>query len=266
MAAGARVLMLTPVKDAEEFLERYFANLRGLAYPHELLSLGMLESDSEDATWARLEEERPRLKREFRSVTLCRRDFGYRIPPGRSRWSASLQIGRRAALARSRNHLLFRALQDEDWVLWLDVDVIEYPADIIETLLAPGRDIVTPNCVRTPGGKSYDLNAWRDRGRLHLHDLRAEGDLVPLDAVGGTMLLVRADVHRGGLIFPPFLYGRSNPRARHFNHFVTIYRPWRVLEGDHRGEIETEGLAMMAHDMGYQCWGMPNVEVIHHNA
>jgi len=29
-----------------------------------------------------------------------------------------------------------------------------------------------------------------------MNDLRAEGDLVPLDSVGGTMLLIRADVHR----------------------------------------------------------------------
>ena len=29
------------------------------------------------------------------------------------------------------------------------------------------------------------------------------------------------------------------------------------------GEIETEGLAMMARDMGYQCWGLPDFEIIH---
>jgi peptide chain release factor subunit 1 len=29
------------------------------------------------------------------------------------------------------------------------------------------------------------------------------------------------------------------------------------------GEIETEGLAMMARDMGYQCWGLPGFEVVH---
>jgi hypothetical protein len=226
----------------------------------------MLESDSEDRTWQRLDEERCRLETEFRRVTLCRRDFGYRIPPGRKRWAADLQVERRAALARSRNHLLFRALRDEEWVLWLDADVIEYPRDIIEVLLGAGKDIVTPNCVRVPGGRSYDRNAWRDRGRLHLDDLRSEGDLVRLDSVGGTMLLVRADLHRDGLIFPPFLYGRSNPRARRFNGFVSIYRPWRLLEGVHRGEMETEGLAMMAYDMGHECWGMPNVEVIHQHA
>ena len=29
------------------------------------------------------------------------------------------------------------------------------------------------------------------------------------------------------------------------------------------GELETEGLGIMAIDMGYQCWGMPNLEVLH---
>jgi hypothetical protein len=30
-----------------------------------------------------------------------------------------------------------------------------------------------------------------------------------------------------------------------------------------RGEIETEGLGLMAFDMGHLCWGMPDEEVIH---
>jgi peptide chain release factor subunit 1 len=29
------------------------------------------------------------------------------------------------------------------------------------------------------------------------------------------------------------------------------------------GELETEGLGIMAGDMGYQCWGMPNLEILH---
>jgi len=39
---------------------------------------------------------------------------------------------------------------------------------------------------------------------------------------------------------------------------------WR--EKPFRGEIETEGLGIMAHDMGYECWGLPNLEVIHRDA
>lgn len=61
--------------------------------------------------------------------------------------------------------------------------------------------------------------------------------VVRLDAIGGAVLLVRGDLHRQGLVFPPF--------------------PFR-----HR--IETEGLSMMALDMGVLSWGMPLLEVIHH--
>jgi hypothetical protein len=31
-----------------------------------------------------------------------------------------------------------------------------------------------------------------------------------------------------------------------------------------QGEIETEGLGLMASDMGYQCWGMPNLRILHY--
>ena len=35
--------------------------------------------------------------------------------------------------------------------------------------------------------------------------------------------------------------------------------------GDGMGEVETEGLGLMAKDMGHECWGMPNLEVVHPN-
>lgn len=150
--------------------------------------------------------------------------------------------------------------------------MVEYPPDILERLLATGKDIVQPHCVKEFGGRSFDLNAWRDKGKYHLHDLRQEGDLVRLHAVGGTMLFVRADIHREGLIFPPFLYGKRNPLIRKHNLFVRRRDLLRLgtlrnmLQGKSLGEIETEGLGMMAHDMGYECWGMPNVEIRHSDA
>jgi hypothetical protein len=60
---------------------------------------------------------------------------------------------------------------------------------------------------------------------------------VRLDGVGGGMLLVRAELHRTGLVFP-----------------VAPYR--------HR--LETEGLSMLALDMGELSWGVPGIEVVHH--
>jgi hypothetical protein len=254
-AALPRVLILTPIKDAADSLEVYFRGLSRLTYPHDHLSIGLLVNDSADES---LEHSRLRLdllRREFRRIGLWKQDFGYRLPSGVLRWPPDVQVQRRSVLAMSRNHLLFRALHDKDWVLWLDVNIVDYPPDLIERLLATGKEIVQPHCVVESGGQTFDLNAWRDYGRLHLGDLREEGDLVELDAVGGTVLLVKADLHREGLVFPTFLYGLHNGRVRQGA------RPF--LSGTVDGEIETEGLGMLARDMGYTCWGMPNLEVFH---
>jgi peptide chain release factor subunit 1 len=241
------VLILTPVKNAAHELDDYCDRVRALTYPHRLISIAFLESDSTDGTFGNLQRRLPALQREFRRVGLWKRDFDYHIPDGLPRWAPEIQVERRTILARSRNHLLSHALDDEDWVLWLDVDVVDYPRALIERLLATGRDIVQPHCVLEPGGPTFDLNGWRDHGRWHMDDLRSEGDLVELDAVGGTVLFVRADLHRDGLNFPPFPFGLPSPLAR----------PARG------GEIETEGLGIMAHAMGHRCWGMPGLEVLH---
>ncbi|HLH96347.1 MAG TPA: hypothetical protein VKW08_14630 [Xanthobacteraceae bacterium] len=251
-AATATVLILTPMKSARRHLDRYFAGLKRLTYPPGLLSLGILEGDSDDDTFAEVERRLPVACADFARYRLFKRDFGLRLPPGVPRYSPVFQIQRRTILARARNHLLFRALGDEDWVLWLDVDVIEYPPDIVETLIALGRDIVQPHCVTEYGGKTFDLNAWCDGGRKHMDDLRGTGP-VRLEALGGTMLLVRADRHRDGLVFPPFFYGA---RSR----WVRDPHP---LRGVAAGEIETEGLGIMAKDMGIECWGLPDLEILH---
>lgn len=60
---------------------------------------------------------------------------------------------------------------------------------------------------------------------------------VPLDAVGGTCTLVKAQVHRDGAIFPPFPY---------------------------QHQVETEGFAKMAKAIGYEIWGLPNYLVYHY--
>jgi hypothetical protein len=246
------------------------------------------------ATLYRLLVELPKLQTEFRSVTVFQHNFGLELGR-RDRHAMEFQLERRKMLARSRNHLLITALRDEDYVLWLDADVNSYPkgeqwtcsrafsnfvfcfiffsfnmplylsiADVIESLLSSKKQIVVPNCVMTPGGRSYDLNSWRagDKtlgndaslkaviayhdsihatrvaedaprhldvegysrsGNVYLHQMRDEGEVVRLDAVGGAMLLVDAELHRHGLMFPPFVY---------------------------RHRIETEGLSMMALDMG----------------
>lgn len=241
-----RILILTPLKDAADCLDTYVQLIQSLTYPHQLLSVGLLESDSADGTLDAAREAIAQLQDVVADARLWKRDFGYRFTPGLQRWDPVVQRERRAILARSRNHLLMLALGEQEWVLWIDVDVVAYPADIIERLLATRRNIVQPHCVLDYGGPTFDQNAWRDHGRLHLDDLRDEGEIVPLDAVGGTMLLVRADLHRDGLIFPPIPYRPGHPKAR---------------RGE--GELETEGLGILASDLGETCWGLPHLEILH---
>lgn len=325
-----RVLVLTPVKNAASHLDRFFANLAKLDYPKELISVGLLDSDSDDKpSEAMLESVRraaassrqvarfleqeglyvssgsgdgastdaagartgnstsgaarrarpsgtlavmlahvPKLLSErYRRVTVIRHDFGLKLAR-EARHGQAAQLARRAVMARSRNHLLASALREDDqFVLWVDSDLESYSPSTLLRLLGSGKQLVVPNCVMTPRGRSYDLNSWRldddglgsnatvegvraahdshhaalvkagtphllqlegygKTGHLYLHHLRErefDDQVVRLDAVGGAMLLVDAELHRQGLVFPPFVY---------------------------RHRIETEGLSMMALDMG----------------
>jgi hypothetical protein len=245
-----RVVVLTPMKDAVAFLPRYAGLLEALDWPRDRLSVGILEGDSRDDTAAQLAALRPRLETRASRVTIVSKSYGVQLPVGVPRWSPAFQLVRRKILARARNQLLFRALADEDWVLWLDVDVVSYPPDVLHRLIAAGCDLVMPRCAITPGGPAFDRNAWADKGAVTFDDSHGQ-HRIRLDAVGGTMLLVKADLHRDGLVFPPFPYGVRNPRIRD-QHPV-----WG------EGEIETEGLGIMAADMGVQGWGLVDLEILH---
>src|SRR5271163_2165819 len=153
LSDASGVLILTPVKDARDCIKGYCERVGKLTYPHGRISLGFLESDSSDTSFEELDRHLAALRKEFRRVTLSKRDFGYKIPIGVHRSADAIQTERRTILAKSRNYLLFLALKDEDWVLWLDADVIDYPPDIIERLLATGKDIVQPHCVLDYGGR-----------------------------------------------------------------------------------------------------------------
>ena len=188
------------------------------------------------------------------------------------------QKKRRAAMARARNSLLFTTIgPDTSWILWLDSDIVETPVSLIQDLASHDRSIIVPNCFQRftndkgkPEVRPYDYNSWRDSDNaqemakdMGPEDVLFEGyaemptyrtlmamlpdkntqnpdsrQIMPLDGVGGTALLVKAEVHRDGAMFPPF--------------------PFYHL-------IETEGFAKMARRLGYESWGLPNYFVYHYN-
>jgi mannan polymerase complexes MNN9 subunit len=217
------------------------------------------------------------LKNRFRSIIIERQDFEAPLASQdeSERHKMENQKARRAAMAQARNSLLFTTLGiDTSWVLWLDADIIETPPTIVQDLAAHDKPIIVPNCfqryVDSETGKSaerpYDFNSWQDSDvaqelrrnmgpddiilegysematyralMAYMSDTTDPGAEVELDGVGGTALLVRADVHRDGAMFPPF--------------------PFYNL-------IETEGFAKMARRLGWQATGLPHYKVYHYN-
>lgn len=253
---GRHILIAIPLRDAAETIDRLLDRILALRYPPTDLSLAFLEGDSIDDTFRRIQTFARLHADLFRNISVIKRDSG--VAAAQPRWAPELQRARRGHIARVRNMLIRESLGDSDWVVWIDADIVDFPDDVLTTLLSAGARIAHPNAVRVAGGESMDQNAWKierqvspeqmaphisdglyqpPKGfqRLYLSDLRYK-DVVALDSVGGTMLLVDADLHRAGLTFPE--------------------TPYRFL-------IETEAFGAVARDMGIVPIGLPNVEVVH---
>lgn len=213
-------------------------------------------------------------KDRFKSIIILRQDFEPAIETQdeSERHKLANQKARREVMAKARNSLLFTTLgPSTSWVLWLDSDIIESPPTLIQDLALHDKPLVVPNCFqryydeenKVMSERPYDFNSWQDsdvaqalgasmgpdeiivEGYAEMATYRAlmaymiseDGDPhleLPLDGVGGTALLVKADVHRDGAMFPPFS----------FYHL-----------------IETEGFAKMSKRLGWQPYGLPNYKV-----
>lgn len=149
-----KVLILTPLRDASPYLSKYFDLISSLTYPHELIDLAFLVSDSTDDTLAVLAAELNRIQQSpteglpFRSVTIVEKDFGDALVgmDVESRHGFAAQGPRRKLLGKARNYLLYSALKpDHSWVYWRDVDIVDSPEKIIEDFVDHNRDVIVPS-------------------------------------------------------------------------------------------------------------------------
>lgn len=261
-----RIAILSPVCNVREHLLHFAQELSKLTYPHHLIEVYLGEDNSKDNTYETASLAALQLKREYGFHESGA--YTFNISAGvqgsfAEKHMKSKQNERRSHLARVRNLLLKAIINKEnlDYILWIDGDVKSWPDDIIQQLLFSKADIVAPSCLfRSDGQKRiFDKNTWRETAlslkiqeslnpdellvegydtskRIFLPHLRSEGRVVPIDGVGGCVLMVKANCFRKGLIFPEMTY---------------------------KHHIETEGLAKMAKDMKFTVMGMPFVEVFH---
>lgn len=149
-----RVLILTPLRNAGNYLDKYFELVSQLTYPHHLIDLAFLVGDSDDDTLGILSMELERVqsrndKVPFHSVMIVEKDFPDKELVSMNvedRHGFKAQAPRRKTMGKARNFLLSAALKPEhSWVYWRDVDIQDSPNKILEDLIAHDRDVIVPS-------------------------------------------------------------------------------------------------------------------------
>ncbi|OXV11373.1 hypothetical protein Egran_00866 [Elaphomyces granulatus] len=274
-----RVLILTPLRDAAQFLEKHFDLLSELTYPHELIDLAFLVGDSSDDTLAVLSSELKRIQDQveskiaFRSAMIVQKDFGPVVNMDiQNRHSFEAQGPRRKAMAQARNYLLASALKsDHSWVYWRDVDIVDSPKKILEDFMAHDKDILVPNIWfhRYKDGRDiegrFDYNSWveSDKGRRLRHKLDPETVLAEgykeydtgrnwLALLGDWRKNKDEEMELDGI-------GGVSILVKADVHRSGINFPMYAFEN----QAETEGFARMAKRAGFQVIGLPNYVVWH---
>ena len=186
-----RILLCTPLRDAEPHLHMFFSHLRNFTYPHHLIDLAFLVSDSKDNTEELLsqllEQQQADLDpaQPYGEISVIHKDFGQKVNQDvESRHGFAAQAGRRKLMAQARNWLLSAALRPyHSWVFWRDADVETCPYTVLEDLMRHDKDVIVPSKILPSRGmlransatdvwrplpdwlggeQPYDLNSWQE--------------------------------------------------------------------------------------------------------
>jgi mannan polymerase II complex ANP1 subunit len=148
-----RILLCVPLRDAEPHLPMFFSHLRNFTYPHHLIDLAFLVSDSKDRTLEVLVENLEAIQASenelepYGEISIIEKDFGQKVNQDvESRHGFAAQASRRKLMAQARNWLLSAALRPyHSWVYWRDVDVETAPFTILEDLMRHNKDVIVPS-------------------------------------------------------------------------------------------------------------------------
>jgi GT2 family glycosyltransferase len=159
--------------------------------------------------------------------------------------AASSLGGRYAKEANARNQAIDKLLKPEHThVFWIDTDVVEYPPDIIEKLLAlDSENCVSPYVFIEDNDwwnfkRFYDIDAFfdLDNKNFNYSPPYTDDDSLELKEVKsiGTCMLINAEVYRSGCMYDCF-----DPRVEHVSFFE------------------------QAKSKGYKVYACPKIEVRH---
>lgn len=273
-----RVLFCVPLRDAASHLPMFFGHMKNLTYPHNLIDLAFLVSDSKDDTMEELLkhlnkiQNDPNPSQRFGEIEIFEKDFGQVIGQSFSdRHGFSAQGPRRKLMAKARNWLWTVAIKPyHSHVYWRDADVETVPPTILEDLMHHDKDIIVPNVWRPlpdwlGNQQPYDLNSWQE----------SEGGLQLAESLDEDACIVEGYVEyqtwRPHLAYLRDPYGDPEVEMELDGiGGVSILTKARVFRtGAHfpafsfEKHAETEGFGKLSRKMGYSVVGLPHYVIWH---
>lgn len=92
-----------------------------------------------------------------------------------------------ASNADARNALLDKHLNGQEYVFWVDVDIVDYPADIIERLMTGG--IAAPLVLLEDTQRFYDIGSFVQDGKWASMQWPYFDATKPLEGVGCVYII-----------------------------------------------------------------------------
>ncbi|SCU97170.1 LADA_0H04874g1_1 [Lachancea dasiensis] len=275
---GDRVLFTVPLRDAAEHLPMFFDHMAQTSYPHNLIDLSFLVSDSSDDTMGVLlahlqrAQSQPDRSKRFGNIEIYEKDFGQIIGQSFSdRHGFAAQGPRRKLMGRARNWLGSVALKPyHSWVYWRDVDVQTIPRTILEDLMHHDKDVIVPNVWRPLPDwlgniQPYDLNSWQE----------SEGGLLLAESLDEDAVIVEG--YPEYATWRPHLAYMRDPSGNPEEEMeldgiggVSILSKAKVFRaGSHfpafsfEKHAETEAFGKLSRRLGYSVIGLPHYVIWH---
>jgi hypothetical protein len=293
LESNEKVVIMSIVKDHTSFgTGRKFSDflelISAFEYPKNLISISILLSDK-----LQYDHMKQTFIERFDELGYAKVKLFYKIEtdsgiPRDIRHKDSVQRERRRFLARLRNFIVFKGLEDEDAVFWLDVDVVKIPPNSLKLMMDSGRDVITTKtCYMAVTGlfdeklelHEYDLNTWiggrkrptreelekMDQGaifffgdtRHNFVDQKVKPFRHMSKLADQSQDFVEIDSVGGAVLFVRADVHRNGVL---FPTIMTVGNDWEYEGYD---GMETEGICLLAKRSCYSCWGMPNQIAMH---
>lgn len=246
MEYTSKILIGIPVKNTGQFLPNLFNQLRNLDYNKRLITISLVEGDSNDNSYD-ICKTIQYTENEFENVHLDKMDFGFQLNHNDDRWKIENFKSRIRNLVSTRNFIINNYSHRVDYVWWVDSDFEIIPPNTLKLLLDCNKDVIIPML-------THDRFGFHDCGSVTIAD--GVQKRFQFDTTNELIKLDRADCHC-------FINGKVFKTPIRYTYVESPYR-----DGcGHTYPCYSDGTQFSFDCIraGYQIYGAKHIIIKHHN-